>query len=49
MNKDLAMLYGVLLGDGCLSKVGNSWLISITCDIHTDQPFFKKITPKILN
>ncbi|PIZ50590.1 hypothetical protein COY27_06625 [Candidatus Woesearchaeota archaeon CG_4_10_14_0_2_um_filter_33_13] len=45
ITKDLALVYGVLLGDGCLSKIRNHSFISITCNIHSDKAFLEKIKP----
>ena len=45
--KDLAMIYGILLGNGCLSKGKKSYTISITCNIHSDLPLMEYILLKI--
>ncbi len=44
-HEKLALLYGVLLGDGCLSHVKRSRFISITCNYYNDQPFINSILP----
>lgn len=45
-NKETALVYGVLLGDGCLSKVEpNYYFVDVCCNIHDDIPFLKKIKP----
>jgi len=43
----LALIYGILLGDGCLSKVGSKhYFISIAGSIRDDLPFFQeKVVP----
>ena len=43
INNDWALLYGILAGDGCISKSGKHHFISVTCNIHDDEPFFQKI------
>ena len=44
INSDVATMYGILAGDGCLSRtVNNKLFISITCNFHDDKPFFDKI------
>lgn len=43
INKDLALIYGVLAGDGCISRAGRGYFISLTCNIHDDEPFIKNI------
>jgi len=49
LNREFAFLYGTLMGDGCLSNYKRKYIISITCNVHDDEPFFiKKIIP-ILN
>ncbi|MFH0701275.1 MAG: LAGLIDADG family homing endonuclease [Candidatus Woesearchaeota archaeon] len=35
--KDIALLYGLLLGDGCLSRIGKGWYVILTLDIHSDK------------
>jgi intein/homing endonuclease len=47
MKEKIALIYGTLLGDGCLSKVGNARFISITCSLYSDIPFFEFIRPII--
>jgi len=40
----LALIYGILLGDGCLSKVRDKfYFISMVGNIHDDLEFFEKI------
>lgn len=48
INKDLANLYGILIGDGCLSRYSRARAIVITCNYYNDQPFFDKIVIPIL-
>jgi len=45
MKKKIALIYGTLLGDGCLSKVGKASFISITCNVYSDIPFIIFIHP----
>lgn len=45
INEDLALIYGTMLGDGCLSKVGKASFISISGNLHSDIPFFDVIIP----
>ncbi|MFH1445726.1 MAG: LAGLIDADG family homing endonuclease [Nanoarchaeota archaeon] len=48
INKDFALIYGILAGDGCISKSGKYRGIVVTCNIHDDEPFFKQIVvPKM--
>jgi len=47
INNDFALLYGILVGDGCISKTGKGYIISITCDINSDQPLIDKLLPII--
>ena len=49
INKDFALLYGIMLGDGCLSLVsGKKKFITITCSLKDDLPFFETILSPIL-
>ncbi len=43
VTKDVALFYGILMGDGCLSRCGTGWFVVITCHIHDDRPFFDDI------
>lgn len=44
INKNFARLYGIMLGDGCLSLFSNrKGAIVIAGSIHDDVPFFEKI------
>ena len=43
INKDLALFYGILLGDGCISRSGNKWFVVITCSFYDDKKFFNKV------
>ena len=47
MNKseNFDLIYGIMLGDGCLSKIGRAHFISISSDLHTDLPFVEKYVP----
>ncbi len=42
-SEDFALLYGILLGDGCLSRFARAHCICITCSIYDDIPFFEKV------
>ena len=45
-----ALLYGIMLGDGCLSLVnGNKKFISITGSLDDDLPFYKEVISLLLN
>lgn len=49
LTKNFAILYGILLGDGCLSLVyGRKKFISITGNSKDDVPFFNTIIKPIL-
>lgn len=49
MNRNFALLYGIMLGDGCLSLVyGRKKYISITGSMVDDVPFFEKIITPII-
>ncbi len=46
VDKDLALLYGILLGDGCISKVGkNHHFVEICGHLEDDLPFLNNIKP----
>ena len=47
INNDLSLLYGVLLGDGCLSKVGKHSFISFVGDLKSDEPSIIKVAQLI--
>ena len=47
ITKNFAILYGILLGDGCLSNTSKARYICITCDRYSDKELFKKLTPII--
>ena len=44
-DSEIALLYGVLIGDGCLSNTAKAYFISLTCDLYSDIPFITKIQP----
>jgi intein/homing endonuclease len=55
ITKDFALLYGILLGDGCLSKVKRKdgknsfhYLIVITCSYYDDQEFIHNVVLPLL-
>jgi hypothetical protein len=41
--KEFALFYGLLLGDGCLSRTGKQRMVSIVGNIHDDLPMMEKI------
>jgi hypothetical protein len=43
INENLALVYGTMLGDGCLSKNGRGYFVVITCDLNSDMEFMKYI------
>ena len=44
ITEDLALVYGVMLGDGCLSKVGKyHYFIDVCGHVSDDLPFLKKV------
>ena len=47
LNKKFATFYGILLGDGCLSRCGKGYFISIVGHKKDDLSFFIKIKPLI--
>jgi hypothetical protein len=47
MNSEFATLYGILLGDGCLSTNGKGYFISICGHAEDDYSFFQAIRPLI--
>lgn len=50
MDKDFALLYGIMLGDGCLSFVKPKYyFLSITGHAVDDRPFFNKIVKPLLD
>lgn len=54
VNKNLSLLYGILLGDGCLCKHVNKsgrkyYFISITGNYYDDKPFYNLIVVPLLN
>ncbi len=49
VDKNIALLYGIMLGDGCLSLVyGRKKFITITGSSDNDLPFFEKVISPIL-
>lgn len=48
IDKDFALFYGIMLGDGCLSYTCKKKFISITGSSKDDLPFFKEIICPIL-
>lgn len=49
LNRNFALLYGIMLGDGCLSLVyGKKKFISIAGSMRDDIPFFEKVVKPII-
>lgn len=49
VNRNFALLYGIMLGDGCLSLFnGRKKFISIAGSLVDDKPFFEKIIQPII-
>ena len=55
IDKDFALFYGILLGDGCIGKYKYkeyknkyNYNISITCNALDDKPFFDKIVSPLI-
>ncbi len=49
LSRNFALLYGIMLGDGCLSLVyGKRKFISIAGSMHDDIPFFEKVVKPII-
>ncbi len=42
-NKELALIFGILAGDGCISGISKRYNVSVTCNIHDDEPFIKDV------
>lgn len=49
LNRNFALLYGVMLGDGCLSLVyGRKKFVAISGSMADDIPFFEKVVKPII-
>jgi hypothetical protein len=48
-DRKLAILYGIMLGDGCLSNSCGKYYISISGNIHDDKHFFDEIVIPIFS
>ena len=49
LNKNFAILYGIMLGDGCLSLTAkNKKIVFISGSLKDDLPFFEKVISPIL-
>ncbi len=48
VTKDMALLYGIIAGDGCLSRSCGNYFISITCNFYDDIPFFDEVVQPLL-
>lgn len=46
-DEDFAFIYGVMLGDGCLSRGKKNRSISISLNIHSDGPFAEIVKNKL--
>lgn len=46
---DIYLLLGILIGDGCLSRSGNGYFISVVGHIKDDKPFFQKVVIPLLS
>ena len=54
INKNWDLLYGIMLGDGCLCKhinrEGNTYhFISISGNYYDDKPFYNSIVVPLIN
>ena len=49
LDEETSLVYGILLGDGCLSQGEKYRSIVITCDANSDKPLFKKLVPILEN
>ncbi|MFH1473873.1 MAG: LAGLIDADG family homing endonuclease [Candidatus Aenigmatarchaeota archaeon] len=49
VDSKLATLYGIMLGDGCLSNSCNKYFISISGSFYDDEPFFNKVVIPIFS
>lgn len=43
VDEDTATLYGILAGDGCLSRTGRNYSISVTGHVEEDIDFFEEV------
>ncbi len=43
IDRDMALFYGILLGDGCISRSCNQWRVVVTCSFYDDKDFFDKV------
>ena len=49
INKNFALLYGILLGDGCISSSSSKYFISVVGNIYDDIHFYEKIVIPLFN
>jgi hypothetical protein len=49
MSKDLALFYGILAGDGCLSRSGGKYFISVCGNLKDDKIFHKNTILPLIN
>ncbi|MBN2043148.1 MAG: LAGLIDADG family homing endonuclease [Candidatus Aenigmarchaeota archaeon] len=49
INNDWALFYGIMIGDGCISKYKKYSFVVITCNIFDDEPFFNEIVIPLLS
>ncbi|MCD6496492.1 MAG: LAGLIDADG family homing endonuclease [Candidatus Aenigmarchaeota archaeon] len=43
IDKDWALFYGIMIGDGCISKCKKCSFVVISCSLYDDKPFFEKV------
>lgn len=43
VDKKLALFYGALLGDGCISRSCKKWFVVMTCSFYDDKEFFDNV------
>lgn len=48
LNKKTALFYGIMMGDGCLSRAAGKYFISISGNIHDDRPFYDNVLGPIV-
>lgn len=48
IDKDFALFYGIMLGDGCISQSGRHKFICIALNLRDDTPFLNKIIHPLL-
>ena len=48
INKDIALFYGIMLGDGCISQCGRHKFVVIALNLKDDMPFLDNIIHPLL-